>query len=691
MSSNGGGSAPTILSLNAGTDVTKGSKNPVIQEQSADKYIVPDPQYTPLECAFRAQLIWELCLGRDQRDRYHPELDNMTYVEYYESNRKKDLSYLPPKQNRDDVRVVTGTTREKDTTLLNTMLNLNLESDVTAFDEDDAIVCELGENMSDWVRKSREIEEYDKKRGVIYREMIAQGDVFVQEIYRQDFRQVPISDLHWNPKGGKIADFNIKERLQKIFEGCESRMINGKKVYLGNIREPFIENQQFVAVLNVFPRATAEARYGQWERYKNVPYLLETLTTFYDDGHTYKDWNLITLNDRDKVAEIMVYWKEKNRFMILLNGVMMLPIDFPLTAISPTGDIPIAQGKLEPISDFAYSKSQPSKTKIKQEILDEITRLMVQKARTSYRPPMGNSGKKVYSSSIFNAGMITQDIASGELFPIFGANFTGGITSPDFDFYKAIKAQIDDETSNPQQAGDANPGDQTATETQVLQHNEMLQLTLNIDGLMNLERRMTWNRIYNILTNWTTEVDAHVDDVKQGIFDGFRSFMTNSTVDGRAGHKIFRMTTKQYPSLADHEQEEEDLSKKYGRPVRIVYLNPKMLREIRFKWFIQMTPSPKLDDKLSSLLFSQNLEKAIALFGPESINQEYAKERWAHINRYDFNKFFVKGNMGGMLGPNANIKGIGGQGTAPGAQKPLPTTVSPQNASGAKPMTVGVQ
>jgi len=691
--------------MNAGTTAKPGT-NEVVNEVIAATYKVDPPKYSDSELAFRAALIWELCLARDQRDRFHPELDNMTYIEYYESNRKKDLSYLPPKLNPDDIRIVTGTTREKDTTLLNTFLNMNVEPDITAFDENDVVVNELGENMSDMVKKSRDIERYDKKRSIIYREMISQGDVFVQEIYREDFRHVPITDLHWDPNKDGVSDFSIKERLQKIFEGCECRMINGKKIYLGNIRHDLNDpEQQLCAVLNVIPRAVAEARYRNWERWKNVPYVLETMTTFYDDGHTYKDWNLVTLNDRDKVAEIFVYWKERNRFMILLNGVMMLPIDFPLTAISLTGDFSIAQGRLEPISDFAYSKSIPAKTKIKQEVLDEITRLMIQKARQSFRPPMGSSGRKVYSTSIFNAGRVTTDIKEGELFPIFGANFTGGITAPDFQFYNAVKAQIDDETTTPEQGGASpQPGTPTKStpEAQSQANNQILQLALQLDSLVNLERTMVWNRIYNILAHWTNKVDDSIDNVKQGVYDGYRSFMTNSHIDGRAGHRLFRMTNKPFPPIADHEQEEGDLSRQYNRPVRITYLNAEMLRTIKFKWFIQITPSPKADDKLSALLFTQNLQQAISIFGPQSINQEYAKQEWAHVNRYDYNKFFMKGNIAALLNPGgpatlgmpAAQTGALGPGKAPTDQQDPAAAgmkVSPQMAAGAKGMAVAMK
>lgn len=666
---------PTIQSLNQGTVID--SKNPVVQEQNPEAQKIPRVEYSAVERAFRSELIYNLQLARDQRDRYHPELDNMTYVEYYESNRRKDLSFIPPKKNKQDVRIVTGLTREKDTTLLNALLAMDLEPDITAFDSEDMVVNELGDNMSDMVQKSREIEDWDKKRSTIYRELITQGDVFVQELWTEDFRNVPLSEVTWDPTKDGVSDYSMRERLQKVFEGAEVRMVNGKKVYLGNIRTQFVEDQHLVAVLNVYPRDVAKARYGQWERWKNVPRTIDTMTTFYDDGTTYKDWNLVSLTDADRVAEIMVYWKEKNRFMILLNGVMMLPIDYPLTAISPSGEIPIAQGKLEPISDFAYSKSQPSKTKVDQEVLDEITKLMIEKTRQSFKPPMGNRGKKVYSQNIFLAGKITSDIQEGELFPIL-KDISMGVTAPEFQFYKTIKESIDEKTTDPTMAGDQGDENITATQTIELKNKQMMSLGLSLDGIVNLERRMTWNRIQTILCYWTKEIEPSVDNVKQGIWDGHRSFAVSTTVDdGQTGTKIFRMSKKDYPTVEDHQQEEDKLSKDHGQPTRIVYLNPQMLREIKYKWFIVVKPRPKSNDKLTQLMFIQNLQQAIGLFGPQSINQEYAKQRYAIIIGEDYSKLFTKMSIQQMLQTGQSNPAVG----MANGQPHNPTKVSPLTAA----------
>lgn len=612
-------------------------------------------KYTPEEIAFRSSLIQTLMLAQEKRDMKHPELDYMTYLDYYESNKRKDLSFMPPKENKQDVRIVTGITREKDSTLLNALLNMNLRPEITAFDHDDMVVNELGDSISDMVKKSRDLEAWEEKRSIIYRELISQGDVFVQELYKEDFRKVPVGEIKWDPTKDKVADLDFKERLQKIFEGPEARMVNGKKVYLFNIREPYAHKQPGVAVLNIYPRSQAEARYGNWERWENVPYGVNTVDTQWSDGATYKDWNLVALDSKDYVAEIMIYWAEKNRFQIMLNGVMMLPMNYPLTAVCPTGEIPLAQGKLEPIADFAYSKSQPSKMKIDQEVADEVKKLMVEKMRQSFKPPMGSRGKKVYSSSIFLAGKITNEIGEGDLFPLLGDKFSSGVTVADFSFYKLVNEDIDKKSTSPNFSGQEGKEGQTATETIEMKNQAMLSLGLALDGVVNLERRMTWNRIYTILTKWTAKCEPHIDDVKKGIYDGYRTFSMNAQVEGgQNGVKVFRMTTGAYPNPRDHEQEEEDMSKAHGKPVRIIYLNPEMLRSIKYKWFILINPSPKSNDSLTQLLFMQNLQTALEVFGPDSLNMDYVKQRFAILINEDYNKFFKKMTMQDMLNQGLN-------------------------------------
>lgn len=576
---------------------------------------------------------------RYDRDRPHPELDNMTTIEWYESNRKKDLSYLPPKKNKQDVRISSGLTRDKDTTLLSTMLGMNFVPNVTAFDKEDLIINELGDNMGDLVKKTREIENWQKKRPIIYRELISQGDVFVQEMYVEDFREMPLDQIEWDPAQDKIGDFSIRTRLQKIFSGCAVRMVNAKKIYVGNTRLEYVEDQDAVAVLNLYSRQAAYSRYASWERWENIPTSLVTMDYAWD-GKTYKDWNLVTLNNEGMVAEIMLYQPKKNRFQIYLNGTPMLPADYPMTAICPSGEIPLAQGKLEPISDFYLSKSQPSKVKIDQEVLDETTKLMIEGMRQGRKPPTGSKGKRVIGPDIFIAGKITPDLKEGDIFPLLA---NPGLNQSDFMFYNLIKQGIEDKTVNNAYSGDSSKLD-TLGQAQQDKEQQMMKLGLAMDGVVNLERRLTWLRIYNFVENMTKKYDEHIDNIREGIQGEYRKFTVNTSLEsGQKGIKMFRFTNaEKYPPLRDHQQEESKLTKKYGQDVRVIYMDPDKLRILQCVWFIVIVPTPQSNDILTQLMFVQNVEKAIEIFGPDSINADYLKQRFSILIHEDYNKFFKK-------------------------------------------------
>jgi len=576
-----------------------------------------------------------------ERDKPHPELDEMSYLQYWESNRKKDLSHIPPKQNKQDVRINTGITREKITTLESTALDLNFVPNVTTFDSESILVAELGDNMGDMVKKSREIENYDKKRPIYYRELISQGDVFVLETFTEKFKDVPVEKLNWDPINNKLSDFSLKTRLKKVFAECESKRIDGRQVFLGSMRIEYIEDQDHVAILSKFSRKDAKSRYGQWERWENVP---KKLGVFKDveDGATYPSWNETKLTiQEDEVGELILFDKVKQRVQIYLNETPMLPVNYPLEAISPSGDIPMAQGKNEIIAGFAYSKSQPSKTKIEHEVFDEVTKLMIEGMRQGRKPPKGSRGKKLVSPNVFIAGKVTPDMKEGDIFDLIK---NAGLNSSDFSFYQLIKEAIDDKSVNPSFSGEGRAGaDPTAT--QVLQEKEqqLLKLGSLIDGIINFERRLTWLRIYNILENWTTEVDFSINPTREGIKAGFRRFSVDTILpDGKKGIKEFRIQTGEIPTLEEQQKEEKKLTEKNGVETRIVFLNPALLRKLKYIWIILIIPTPKSNDKLSQILFIENLRQAIELFGPESLNSEYLKQRYAILINEDYNKMFKK-------------------------------------------------
>lgn len=639
-----------------------------------------------------------MCGLREEFNAAREELDGMNRAEYYESNRKKDLSYLPPKKNKTDVRVVTGTTREKDTTLLSTLLNINAVPNFTAFDTDDLIVSGLGDDMSDLHKKSREVELWDKKRPIIYREMISQGDVFVEEVYEEEFREVPLTEVEWDPEREGVSELSFTSRIKKIHSGCAARMVRGNMIYLGDMSIEYIEDQDIVAVCRLIPRSMAAARYGLWERWKYVPNVITgtDLDLIEFSAGTYsKDrfWAMFA-SEFNYVSEVQLFKKSQNRYQIYLNGIPMMPHNMPLTARYRSGDLPFAQGKFEPISNFALSKSQPSKTKVDQETVDELTKLFIEGMRQKRKPPMGNKSDKVYSPGIFAAGTITPEVDANtfhSILPDSALRFDGS----EFSFYNLVKENINEKTTNEVYSGDGQANVDTLGQAEIMKEQALLRLGAAVDGMVNLERRLAWLRIENIIVNWTAPVDETLEATQEGVLKQVRKYRNLSaettTEEGKTGLKLFRFTEDPFPTMGEQYQEEEELSKSQNKPIRITYWNPERLRAMKYRWFILINPTPKTNDKISQLLFVQNIRTAYELFGPDSLNLDYVKQRFAILINEDYNKFFKAPDLLQMLQQQQALTQQGQTGgNGPNPMKPAVNPVASKQTVAA-PLTLRAQ
>lgn len=636
-----------------------------MQKKMEETLEVKSVPYNEEEIAYRGKIIQRLERAKRQRDATHTELDDMDYLTYYETNAKAANSYIPPKENRDDTRLVTGTTHEKTTTLLSAILNYNLEPSIEAFNSEDFPIVELGDHMADLVKKSREIEDWDSKKPLIYKEFLDQGDVFVEEVWTQQFRVEKTLKMDWSD-GVKMNAAKWETDLKKAFEGCQVNMLSGTRVLKGNVKQLDMRKQPFIASIESVPYGEIKGVYGKWERFEYVPLKVrKEITT--QDNIPYADWTLVE-QEEDMVEVIKYQDKWSNEFMIMLNGVMMLPIKdrtngFPLTAISPSGEYTIVQGSAEPISQFfAYSKSVPAKSKVDQQVLDEMIKLIVLKFQQSAKPPMANNTKKVLSKRIFSPGHIQNDIDPSKLTSIFG-NMPLGPTQAEFSAFQLVKQIVDEKTVSPVFSGDQSDGNQTATEILEIKKQQMMKLGLVIWGVINMEKQLTWLRIYNIVANWTKPIDKRVDDTKSKLQDIYRTITVDTTFDnGVEGKKIVEFNPEMAQTLSPEQVQAQEgfLSREMRTPVRKVYLDPETLKTLKTTWFIVITPTEKNTSDLQRVMFVNNIKEAAMIFGIQALNMDYLKERFAVLAKEDPEKFWTKGQPA-MPGMGADPTAGGGQ------------------------------
>lgn len=631
--------------------------------------------YTPEEIKVRGDLITACSTARDQREAPHAEFDDMTYSQYYDTNKRADMSYISPKKNKYDKRIVTGYTREKDNTLLSALLAYNFEPDITVYDDSEIIFPELGNNMEDIVKKTRELEQYGKIRPLIYRELITQGTVFVEEIW--ECMSIPQYDNSsaWRPgKPIKDAKFEKKLKNRKI-ERAAVKLHQGKNVYVGDFSQDDYKKQDLVFTYEVISRELAESIYGTWDRWDSVPYQVDNTVVLTDTGSTYYDWNL-TQVQKNMVGVLKIQQKFKNRYMIMLNGVMMLPHNFPLAEISPDGEFTIKCQNLEAINGCAYGKGQPAKTKVDQAVHDEFLRLMILRQEQASAPPMGYKGKRVLSPNIYAPGKINNNMREGDLFPILPASIALG--NADFSMYQLIKTSIDDKTINATFAGqDTGQGQVTATQILQEKQQQLLKLGLNFDSVKELEKDLVWARIGNILLNYSKPTGTKANKDSNTIDDIYQLFSVETTVDnGKDGVKIFEFTDKAFPDEYEQQREEQVLTKHYGKPVKKVYFNgPKFMELLKFRWVVNIVPTQENSDQVERQLFIQNLYEARDLFGPESLNYDYAKERFAIHIKEDPTKFFIDEDQLAILQQQQQMQGLpavdqASKGSTPAAQLP---------------------
>lgn len=634
--------------------------NEVKQQNSQDTVLVTVPvKYTLEEIKVRDELIKACVAARDERERPHAEFDDMSYSTYYDTNKRADLSYIPPKKNRDDKRIVTGITREKDSTLLSSLLAYNFKSDITAYDDGEMIFPQLGNNMEDIVLKSRELEQWDKLRPLLYRELISQGDVFWEDIWECVYTPEYKNEGNWKP-GQKISSAEFKKSVvPSKFERAAVKLHPGKNVYVSNFYEMDHKKQATVFTYEVIDRDVAQSIYGTWDRWECVPQQVDNVAVPGVDTSTgvYQDWNLLSVN-KNQVGVLKIQQKFANRYMIMLNGVMMLPHNFPLSEISPDGECTIKHNTLEGIVGCAYGKGQPAKTKVDQAVHDEFLKLLIIGEEQSRKPPMGTRSKRVFSSDIFTAGKINNNIKEGDLFSILPPN--SGLNTADFSMFQLIKDQIDSKSINSTFSGERPQGQATAFQLNQEKQQQLLKLGLNFDAIKSLEKELCWARIGNLIMHYSKPIDSKANVEDQTIEDIYTQFSMESTLpDGKKGIKIFKFTDKPFPEIKDQMKDEEELSEYYQKPTNIIYFNgPEFIKLLKYRWVINITPTQDTNDMIEREVFVNSIETAQRIFGPESLNYEYLKERFALNSKEDPSKFFLDDGGSGVMNQLAQ-SGVG--------------------------------
>jgi hypothetical protein len=617
-------------------------ENPLQSEEKKELKEVP---YSDKEKDYASYLQTRLQLARDQRNQNHDEFDGMTYLQYYESNLKGANSFIAPKKNKEDTTFVTGTTRQAILALLAKINMLNLSPEVKAYDKNNHQDIQVGQAMEDIIYKADQLDNDELKKILRQYEEFVQGTVFVEEVWAEEFRAE--KDMNTKDWSGAVKGVEWKERLKKVFEGCRRNLIPGPNVFLGNITEFEMEQQPFVFTVDYVDYDEVKAQYGEWERWKYVTRDLQPFSTDRPQAIYFNNWRLQTT--RKNMVEVIKYQdKWANEYMVILNGVMMMPAGFPLPW--KYGEYNLVKGVDEIITPyFAYGGSKVKKLKSAQALEDEFWRLALLKTQKSFLPPIGNMTGKIISSRVFMPGKITQGINADMLKPL---GETTGVTTSEVQMLNMLKENLQNNSLPDISQAQSPNGDPTATEILQLQREAKVMLGLAVVSATLLEQKLGYLRLYNILENWFEPEGTEADEIRQEIKKKYRSVSRPATIEGAGkGRRMVKLADQlpqqeEFPGQDDIYTEEEDLSASEGQPVRITYLNPKELQSVKYTWHVEVNPREKESSELSKVLFNTMLQ-GLQLIGETAqinprVNLDFIDEKFAEAWDLPADKAFTQ-------------------------------------------------
>jgi hypothetical protein len=637
------------------------------------------PDYSAAEGKYRSNVLSMLQMDYMLREQTHMELDDKTYSEYYLINRQQDMAYNPPRRNPSDSRIVSGITHEKDSTIVQILADMNFQPKIKIFDKDDTELEDAGTLLTARLKKSLQEDKFTEKLSDFFRVNIGQGNVFIREKpYSKKFtaKKIPIGDTSVSSPFLKKWTTIVEEETV----GCTSELIPNTAVFFPNLLEKDLHKQDHIFVVLHIPEVTVARIFKNYPRWLNVP-KAATRNIPQNVNGVWGDYFL--QQPADKYMEVIWYESEaRNEQQIYINSTQMLPIQeeggiitgYPLTEDSPSGCYSIIKGDNEPIPFFAYGKSVPSKTEVKEETVNELMRLMVFKMRQSAKPPIGNNSTKVLPANIWDPGVVTPDISKDDL-SILTPN--GGITPSDFSFYKLVMESIGDSSVNDALEGSMDQQGVTATQYVDQKKQQLKKLGLSIDNAIAFIKECYWQRLFNdaqMLTKKVKQYDHTTGELVEAYSDFIMDQMNPDGTKSKVQVKFTDDNTQRagLQGSQDILNEEEAMGGKtkklYARPDYIT----KLVNGLRDKIYIDVMSEPEgQEQSLLTILFNLLTEYANLRGGQiPNLNYDYLDKIIGENSGFEADKLFLKAVPQQQLDPNNPNPGAVGPGAGSGAPAP---------------------
>lgn len=530
--------------------------------------------------------------ARDQRSRPYRELDENTYELDYYANLDAKNSFLKPKKNDSEVRVNTGTTEKKIESVQNELLGMNLRSEFVAFDDEDSEVVELGDDMTDVVRRTEQQNNEDDLNVEIIAELLTQRIVYVEEYFEE-------------------CEKKLRNGKTKLIRRPRRRLINGLQIYLGDMTIPaYLFNSQPYYFKYERVSYTEAMKRFPLDKFPQAKYIKPGMATMEANGAA--SWYKYRFSQlANEECEILSYYSAADGEMqVVCQGILMFKPKEPLDWTHDGYNM--AVGTLKSLGpNFALGRPLTSSSKYLQSMSNEMIRLVIRKFRQAMDPPSVTSSKKIFSRDIFEPSAMTIGVKKGEIERLIDHN---GVTQSEFAVMEYISQKTEEFIGRGDLAqGIANGKTMTATQTLEMQKQAMKMLGLAVYAWMRLRRDMSMLRLYTISDKMFDPIGSKLNPFTQKIDKTYRKFtiLDAKFKDNTRGRKIVQFTDRELePTELDAVRSFED---KQPEKTRVKFVNLDILKSINLIWYVNVTQHEPEGSALNKVLFQDSLAQAATI------------------------------------------------------------------------------
>ena len=632
---------------------TNQSTNPLVKDEVKDGvemiYSIKDQEYI-------THLQQRLEDAKALKSQPWPQFGGKNYYEWYDENNDVANTVILSDKDKNGVKKSrAGSIENKMKAIISTIMGLNLFAEVFAFNKSNKRELALGTAMEDIIKDTQERDGADgcgwKDKFIkAMHALLGQGTTFIQEEWKTSFckRKRLKEDYKGEFKGFKGYD----EFLELDESRPESTILHGKNVLLGSMNVPYMEQQPYVVVVKYLDYSVAKTVFGKFENWQYVVKGTQPISnglSLNGQGSTIynNNWRLTDVEKNN--TEILFYEDQpNNEFQIIINGVLMLPIGFPLSEYSADGKYSISKSMCDVFDEyFPYGKPfvRDGSVKHLSDVLDMLLGLFTMKVMKSAMTPYVNTSGKVISNNVLTPGHIAMGFQPDELTPI-GVEGQG-VTAGEFKMFDLLNGLVENSTMPNLFSGGQTRSGTTATEVAAMQQQANKALIRIITASALMVQRMSEKRLWNILAHWFDPTGKMVilnDNDERVEKNRYRNLNKDANIEGEGfGERRTILTDEELPSSGEIRELEKLDEADSGFPVKRTYIRADKMKVAQRKWYVVVNAAPKESSATNKAEFREMLNNILTLVQMGSKpNQPEIEEKFADMYRTKRSKIFEK-------------------------------------------------